>query len=178
MMYIKKINCLIFSLTLPCLLCAIDKTGLLVPFLKTYSYGSKSFEDINSSDATATGILNTGILNLDQYLLEFGNIIGATKTSGINASAKITMTGSTIAIKNIQSTQGNAFGVSGSNGLYFFLGNSYILFNKYPSGIAIENIDGYQSAYGLSVNGDSTLRGKGGNYDRRCRSTHSRSRGS
>lgn len=161
MKVIKALNCLIFSLSSPCLLGAIDKTGLLVPFLKTYSYGSKSFVEINSSDATATGIFNTGILNLDQYLLEFGNIIGATKTSGINASAKITMTGSTIAINNIQSTQGNAFGASGSNGLYFFLGNSYVFFNKYPSGIVIENIEGHQSAYGLSVNGASTLRGKG-----------------
>ena len=142
-------------------LSAIDTSGVLIPFLKTYSYGSKDYGDVISKDATATGICNLGILNLNEYTMKFGNISGKTQANGVLASASITMTGGRIYARSIQSESGEAYGVNAGNGLYFTLGTAYLLIGKLRSSVEFENIQGGSNAYGLSSNGTSTFKGWG-----------------
>lgn len=141
-------------------LSGFDISGVVVPFLKTYSYGSKDYGDI-LSNASATGIYNLGILNLNEYTMSFGSISGKTRANGVLASASITMTGGKIYAKNIQSESGEAYGVNAGNGLYFTLGTAYLLIGKMRSSVEFENIQGGSNAYGLSSNSTSTFKGRG-----------------
>lgn len=141
-------------------LSGFDISGVVVPFLKTYSYGSKDYGDI-LSNAGATGIYNLGILNLNEYTMSFGSISGKTRANGVLASASITMTGGKIYAKNIQSESGEAYGVNAGNGLYFTLGTAYLLIGKMRSNVEFENIQGGSNAYGLSSNSTSTFKGRG-----------------
>lgn len=153
---------LIAFLLVTSLLSGFDTSGVIIPFLKTYSYGSKDFGDVFSNNASATGIYNLGILNLNEYTMSFGSISGKTQANGMLASASITMTGGKIYAKNIQSSSGEAYGVNASNNLYFTLGTAYLLIGKMRSSIEFENIQGGSNAYGLSSNSTSTFKGRGG----------------
>lgn len=139
------------------------KCGLIPPLLKSYQYGSRTISATSAPNGNATGICSFGALSMHEFNFDIQNIDAKFEATGLDV-VQIIMTGSTIKLASITSSQANAYAISASENLTIKLRPNYALWGKTDSKISAQSIQGQNNAYGLYAKKDILINGGGSIY--------------